>query len=230
MDIYPRSLSNVPLVFQKGREEDQRTSFVATLDKHTMTETYPSRRNVKPLAKWQNQRFLSHRGKTPRVWRLKVNVVKEEGVVVRARERCQRSAAATYRPRGLEGYRRRRLLWLSQSETARSLSPLSQVATQQVHRAKWDSLRARRESGDHQMKVYLRRLRPPRRVFHAFFFFFFLFSVSIPTPAPLQPFLECWEWFTVTKKVKSIYGKWASLFKLISYSRTLLLFHYKNNI
>lgn len=152
------------------------------------------------------------------------------------RGRCRRSsarkmskvAAAMYRPRGLGGHRRRRLLWLSQSDSETRVLcrpfrrlPLSRCTVQ-------NGILYVRESGDHQMKVYLRRLRPPRRVFHAYFFY----SVSTPTSAPLQSSLKCWEWFiSVTKKIKSIYGKWASqIFKLLSYSRTLILFKYKNNI
>lgn len=127
-------------------------------------------------------------GETPRLTSLKVNVVKEEPYRRMHRGRCRRSRdvkgrgddVSTSRPWRIQ---KKKVIVVIGYRDARSLSPLSQAATQQVHRAKWDSLRARRESGDHQMKVYL-RLRPPRRVFHALLFFF---GSSKSLPLPLHP-------------------------------------------
>jgi len=114
--------------------------------------------------------------------RFKVNVVKEEDrrapweVSRVKRARCQRSRSEV--PTTL-GYRRSYSGYHNRCPTRVLCRRPSRVTTQQVHRAKWDSLRVReRRSSDGSAS---RRLQP-RRVFRGFFFSGG--SENVPTHSP----------------------------------------------
>lgn len=114
------------LTFRKGREEDQRTSFVATRQTHHDGNIFSLSPECRASREVTKRRFLSLTGGDATfdvsrwTWwkRSRIGEYTLKGVVVREMSKV---AAAMYQPRGLGRYRRRRLLWLSQSDSETSV-------------------------------------------------------------------------------------------------------------
>lgn len=205
-----------------------------------MTETYHLSSECQAFREVTKPALSRARGRIPR-WRLKVNMVKEEpsigertveGVV--RRHEMSKVARGCY-PRGLGGYRGRAILVIAIGPrhaffvaTFRRL-PLSRCTVQN------GILYVRERAAIIRRKRILQIATAAAGVPRAGIFLDRLDQSPHPTSAPLQLFLECWEWFiSVTKKVKSIpYGKCISRTfaadAMLSYLRALILFKYVKN-